>query len=506
MTANRATLYLSADEERIRIIELRGRSVVAPVKGQTSDLPEMRANDIDLTFHEGTQALQQARLVGGSSMHQPSGEGRRSIEADSIDFSTAPDGRTLTRLDASPNDRNGRVVVRLPAGPGAPARTITGATLRSTGDDQRGLTAAVFDGGAEFVETASGRGGPASKRVGKSQILRLVIKGQLDEIEEARFEQVVEITDDDIRGFGDVGVYRASSGEMDLQPNRQSAGKKARVENRDAGMTVEAVDLITAYLDTGSLFARGDVTTASTASKTSSQSAANSIFNGKDPIYGSAAEFRYDHAAKSATYLGKGTSLARVQQLNTSVYGDHLEYFRERQDLVAKGHVDSRFDMVPTAAEGKKPKPASGKYQAWADTLVYTEKTRTARYTGSARLKSGEGDSSSTTTADAMDLVLATAERTLDRLEAIGSVHAKLMREREARGDRLVYEAREDQYQLWGKPLTLINRENDGTCYAQEGTMARFKGELGAPDFPADQNAAGGAPRRSIPCPTPAAK
>ncbi len=77
---------------------------------------------------------------------------------------------------------------------------------------------------------------------------------------------------------------------------------------------------------------------------------------------------------------------------------------------------------------------------------------------------------------------------------------------REARGDRLVYEAREDLYQLWGKPLTLINRENDGTCYAQEGTMARFKGELGAPDFPADQNAAGGAPRRSIPCPTPAAK
>ncbi len=52
----------------------------------------------------------------------------------------------------------------------------------------------------------------------------------------------------------------------------------------------------------------------------------------------------------------------------------------------------------------------------------------------------------------------------------------------------------------------IINRENDGTCYAQEGSMARFRGELGAPDFPADQNAAGGAPRRSIPCPTPTAK
>ncbi len=204
-----------------------------------------------------------------------------------------------------------------------------------------------------------------------------------------------------------------------------------------------------------------------------------------------------------ATYIGKGTSLASVQQGKSIVNADHIEYFRERQDLVAKGHVDSTFDIVPTSAEGKDPKAATGAYNGKADTFVYTEKTRTAKYTGSARLKSTAG---SDTTADAMDLLLAKDARTLDRLEATGGVHAFLKDAREARGDRLVYEAREDLYQLWGKPLTLTNRESDGTCYAQEGTMARFKGDLGAPDFPADQNAAGGAPRRSIPCPSPAAK
>jgi hypothetical protein len=81
----------------------------------------------------------------------------------------------------------------------------------------------------------------------------------------------------------------------------------------------------------------------------------------------------------------------------------------------------------------------------------------------------------SDTTADVMDLLLAKDARTLDRLEATGGVHAIMKDAREARGDRLVYEAREDLYQLWGKPLTLTNRESDGTCYAQEGTMARFK-------------------------------
>jgi lipopolysaccharide export system protein LptA len=378
--------------------------------------------------------------------------------------------------------------------------------MASTGDDKRGLTAAVFDGGVEFEETGGGRGGrggAAAKRVGKSRILRLVIKGQLDAIEEARFEQAVEIVDGDMHGYGDLGVYRASSGEMDLQPNRQTPGKSASVTNGDAGMTVEAVDLITAYLNTGSLYARGDVRTATTAAKTSSQSSQNSIFNTKNPVYGLATEFRYDDAAKLATYIGKGTSLAKVQQSNSIVIADHIEYFSERQDLVAKGHVDSTFDIVPTSAESKEPKTAAGTYRGMADTFVYTEKARTAKYTGSARLKSTAG---SDTTADAMDLLLAKDARTLDRLEATGGVHAIMKDAREARGDRLVYEAREDLYQLWGKPLTLTNRENDGTCYAQEGTMARFKGELGAPDFPADQNAAGGAPRRSIPCPTPAAK
>jgi lipopolysaccharide export system protein LptA len=499
LTGDRATLYLSEDEQRLRLIELRGSAEVMPVKGQSSALPEMRANDIDLAFYEGSQALQQARLSGGSTMHQTTSAGRRSIEADRIEFLTAPDGTTLTKLDAAPRDSKGRVIVRLPAAPGAPARVITGATLAATGDEKRGLTNAVFQGGVEFEESgAGGQATPGARRVAKSRTLRLVVKGQLDAIEEAHFDQAVEVTDADMRGFGDVGVYRAGSGEMDLRPNRQTPGKRAAVTNGDAGMTVEAVELITAYLNTGSLYARGNVTTATAGSKTAKPASQNSIFNSRDPIYGSAVEFRYDDATKVATYIGSASSLARVQQLQSAVHAEHIEYFQERQDLVAKGRVDSTFDIAPRAADGKSQK-AAGNYRAKAEALVYTEKTRTAKYTGGASLENADG----TTTAEAMDLVLAKESRSLDRLEATGRVHSVLQKgDREARGDRLVYQAQADLYQLWGKPLTLVNRETDGTCYAQEGTMARFEGELGAPDFPADQNAAGGAPRRSIPCPT----
>jgi lipopolysaccharide export system protein LptA len=504
LTGDRATLYLTEDESTVRLIELRGRSAVAPVAGRTSDLPAMDARDIDLAFYDGQSALEHAHLAGNASMRRSSGE---AIEAGDIRFRTAPDGKTLTRLDAAPEGR-GRVTVRMPTSDTAPARTITGGTLAASGDERKGLTAALFDGGVEFVETTAGRGGRAGvRREGTSRRLTLVLKGQLDAIEQARFEDAVEFTAGGVHGFGDIGLYRASAGEIDLQPSAGATGKRATVRNTDAGVTVEARELITVFLDTQNLHARGDVDTLSAGSRTKKPAASTSIFNATDSIYGSAAEFRYDDSAARAEYRGTAQAPARLVQGSSNVRAEYIEFFRESQDLRAKGQVNSTFDIVPTGGRTGDGPAASGKYNVTADLLVYTEKQRTARYTGSVRLENTEGAATkAVTTAGAMDLVLAREARTLDRLEATVNVHAVLSGGREARGDRLVYDANDDLYQLWGKPLSLLNRETDGTCYTQEGNVARFRGELGAPDFPAAENADGGAPRRAVPCPAPAAR
>jgi lipopolysaccharide export system protein LptA len=501
LRGERATLYLTQDESQVRLIELRGQAAVEPVAGRASDLPEMHARDIDLAFYEGRQALEHGYLSGNAVMHQPSGDGRRSIEAGEIRFRTAPDGTTLTRLDATPEGRGGRITVRLPAGAGAPSRTITGARLAAGGDDAKGLTAAAFDGGVEFLETAAGRAGrAATRRVGKARRLTLAVKGQLDAIEEARFDQDVVFTADEVEGYGEVGTYRASAGELDLQPASGAAGKRASVINKSAGVTVDATELITVYLDTSNLFARGMVTTASSGSKT--KSSATSIFNASDRIIGSGTEFRYDDAASRAEYRGDTKSQARLQQGRSLVIADRIEFDRDSQDLRASGRVDSTFDIATSGGRGRGGAVPSGSHRVLADALVYTEALRTAHYAGAVRLRSAEGQSKGETSAEAMDLILAGDARELERLDATGKVHAVLENgQREARGERLVYHAREDLYELWGKPLSILNRETDGTCYAQEGNVARFRGELGAPDFPAAENADGGAPRRSVPCP-----
>jgi lipopolysaccharide export system protein LptA len=496
MEAERATLFFSEDEQRFRLIELRGKAEVTPEGGQSTGLPEMHADDIDLTFYENSDALEGARLSGRATMVQATAEGRRSIEAAEIDFGTARDGTTLTRLRAAPRGRGERIVVRMPGTKEAPSRTITSATLVANGDEKVGLTAALFDGGAEFVEVANrSDAASGSRRVGKAQRLTLVLRGQLDAIDEARFDRDVTFTSGTVEGFGDIGVYRAKAGELDLQPGGQAPRRRARVSDGDTGVTVEAAGMITVHLDTGNLHARDNVDTV-TAGRAKGSASSTSIFNDADPIYGSGAEFLYDDASMRATYRGAAGAPAQLRQIDNIIRGLEIVYLREQQDLGATGAVDSTFDLTVSPRAGRAATGAV-RYRMTADALAYTEKARTATYTGAARLRGPDGDMTAATIA----LILSRETRSLDRLEATGRVHAVLEGGREARGDRLVYEARDDRYLLWGKPLTWISKENDGTCYAQDGNFVRFDGDLGAPDFPADQNADGGAPRRSIPCP-----
>jgi len=142
MSADRATLYMTPDHEQFRVIELRGHASVKPQPGSASSTPDMQAQDIDLAFYEGTQVLQRAVLTRQAAMVMTDGALRRSISANVVVVTTAPDGKTLTHLDGTE-----KVVVKTPAQNSAPERTITAAALVASGDDKKGLTLAQFSGG-----------------------------------------------------------------------------------------------------------------------------------------------------------------------------------------------------------------------------------------------------------------------------------------------------------------------------------------------------------------------
>ncbi|ODS59433.1 MAG: hypothetical protein ABS36_00400 [Acidobacteria bacterium SCN 69-37] len=481
MTGERATLYLAEDQDQFRVIELRGRAAVVPVPGQEASVPEMHARDIDLAFYEGTQQLERAVLVGGSSMILVENGGRRSIEAADIALGTATDGRTVTSLEAHEH-----VIVRTPAQSGQRARTITAANLTTTGNE-KGLTTATFTGGARFTEIVPGSGnaGP-SERTGRSQTLAMKLDGQLDNIQSAQFQQNVEFHDGDVSGDGDIGDYDAESGRLVLRPGRVPT----RWPHVESGrVTVDARELIDIELDSEKVHARGDVRTVSVGEGGTSRgrgagaSSSSGLIDPGETMLGFATEFWYDGTEERARYRGSETALARVTQGDTRIAAVEIELVESTEDLTASGRVDSTFTA---AAAGQSGPPRT--YRVTAETLAYRQQPRTATYTGSpVVLMAPDG----VTRARTMVMTLAAESRTLERLDAQTDVHAVMPQGREALAESLLYEAPIDRYTLRGvpgRPLVLrAEGDTPGTCSQSVGLMVYFtSGE--PPVFPAREN------------------
>lgn len=503
LSADRATIYLSDGQDGFRSIELRTNSVVAPAPGKTSDMPEMRAVDIDLGFYEGSQALQRAVLHQKASVVLVDADGRRTINGQEINFGTAPDGKTMTRLEA-----NGSVSVVTPASKDAAARTITAASLLSQGSEKTGLQAAIFEGGARFEESVPASGGQAAtKRIGTAQTLRLRIDGQLDAITDATFERNAKFTSGDISGEGGLGVYKAKEGKLDLYPSLRSPIQPPHVS--DGNVDINAAEVISVDLDTSDVYARKEVKTVTQGDSKAGAASSSAMFSPAKPIYGFGSEFNY--TAKDGTGLYKGPA-ARLSQPEengpgSEVIGDEVRFVRERQDLRAIGHVESTFNMTTAPPPGSAKSRASASRESSrrvkADRLDYVEAERTASYTGNPAVLTGDDGQ---TSAKKLVMTLAKDSREMQRLFAEGDVYSTFSAGREARGATLLYEAASDTYTLQGGPptpwpLTLLTRESDGTCSRQDGNFVRFAGETGAPDFPRDRNPGGAPLTTKLVCP-----
>jgi lipopolysaccharide export system protein LptA len=487
MSAETATLYLAAEDDAFRVIELRTNARVRPAEGQTSSkTPEMQAHDIDLAFHDDVQTLERAMLRGRASIVLPENGLRRSVAGETINLTTAPDGTTLTRLDAIE-----RVEVRTPGDKGTGERVITAASLAATGTDAKGLTQAVFTGGVRFVEMPpAGRGrGVAASRIGTGQRLTLALDGGLDAITEGVFEQNAAFEDGTVHGSADVGIYYAARGALRLQPGK--AGRLAP-HVKDERITVDASEQIDVDLDTRSLQARGNVKTVSVGDQ--AKASATSIFDAGETMYGFAESFEYDNTAKKAVYVGGPTSPARVQQSDNVVSGQRVELFDDTKDVTATGGVRSTFRLQAGTDPARKP----DLYEITADRMTYQDAKQTAVYTGQeVALSNSEGDRM---TAGTIVLTLMAERRALDRLEASTDVHSVLTGRREAMADVLIYEASTGRYtlkSLKGRSIAVRTQDKNGACSKQTGMTGYFT--EGGATFPESENP-GGSNTRSVSC------
>jgi lipopolysaccharide export system protein LptA len=484
LSGDRALLFLSDDDQFFRAIELRGRARVAPAADTSTGMPDMQADDIDLAFHDGTQALRQAALNGHARMLLGAAEGSQQIEAPRIDLKTAADGRTLTDLRAGPTG----VVVRLPATNAAPARTIESATLAAAGSEKGGLLTATFTDAVRFTEAvAATPGRAASTREGRSRWLMLDLDGKLNAVKKATFRQDVIFETKSPSGVttadADVGIYDAATGRLDLTPAATKATHFPRVTDPD--VTVNAAAQIIVGLNSDSLDARGRVTTLSTGE---SKGVSRGFFTPGERIFGSSETLRRDAGTKTLRYVGSATAPARLQQGDSLIVGREIVVNEDSGDLEATGQVQSTV-MLDAGQSGRGAgRGASGRYVIHAETMAYVEQQRTATYGGApVVLTRPDG----TIRSKSLVVTLARDERRLERLVATEAMTAALEKGREAKGGQLTYDAVADRYTVRGAPVLLRTRAQDGSCTLSRGQVVHFVGSEGESEWRGPENPGG---------------
>ena len=451
-----AVAFLTPDETRIQMLELRGRSSVKGAPRTDGGLEGMTARDIDLTYAPDGRTLRRAVLSGDGviTIAGSAGSAGRKLSGQFIDIGLAPNGATLVAITARDT-----VLLQLFADKTTPARTIKANALEGSGPPSTGLTGATFSGGVEFREIPAAPGTP---RLAFSSTLDLTMKNGFATLETARFGGGTRFEQARMTATAREARYGIAAGTLNLSGLDERTGRAPQVVDERATIEAKRIDVV---LD-------GKKITAADAVKTESrgrgegaearggeragearQGRGSGLMRQDAPAYATADLLNYDSAASLAVYKGN----AQVWQGETTIKGDTIVVDDQKGDLSASGRVVSKMvlDRVNPTTKAKE----QVRSVATAREMVYEDRVRRATYTGDARLNGSEGDLA----ADRIEVYLVEGGGQMDRLEGYGAVTIRTPEGRKASGVRLTYRAASDEYELTGSPATYEDESGETT-------------------------------------------
>lgn len=461
--SDQAIAFLSDDEKRIEAIELRGHSRIGAPGDVAGGLQAMSARDINLAYGPQADLLQHATLAGGAVVQLAGGGGApgRRIAGEAIDIALAPDGTTITALDA-----RDRVQLDLPAEPDVPARTIRATSLAGVGHAASGLTSARFGENVEYREAAKGTSTAA--RVVRARDLDLAVKPGFGAVEDARFTGGTRFEEGALRATAADVRYLVTRGVLELTGAIGPASPRVA----DEQITVDATR-IELTLDGRTLNATGQVRSVlQPAKKQASGSGQGTgatrmprLLKQDQPVYVTAERLAYDDGALRAVYTG-GT---RLWQHETAIQAETIALDDRKGDLTASGGVRSTVILVQTNQGTKAAESVTT--IASADDLRYEDGPRRATYTKNAHVNGPQGDLA----ADRIEIFLAESGSAADRVEAFQAVTLRTDR-RVATGERMTYFAADERYLMTGAPVKIVEecRETTGKSLTFFKSTARI--------------------------------
>ena len=450
---------LSENEEHLTGLELQGSARIETPNARPGELRRMAGDVINLTYHENSELLQSATVIGNSSI-RIAGEAKapeRTLSAQNLEIGMAPDGTTVTSI----NGRDG-VVLDLPGSNNQPSKSVRSTALVASGEAGKGLTAATFTEGVEYEETG---GEPPIKRTVTSRTLDTALNGGLGDIREAQFAGSVRLRDGTTAANAAKMLYRIESGQVEL--TGESGDGVPRVVNEQITVDAGRVEMTIEGSRMKAIGGPTPVRTVLQAAKPGAKDAPRTpgIMQQDRPVNGTSRELLYTGGAASTAEFTGGVVL---WQADTRIQGEKVIVDGKTGNLNAQGTVMSLMvvqDVSPTTKLRESTRSTGQAAQ-----MVYDDALRKITYTTKARLVGPQGD----LTGETIVLTLGANGQDVERLEATDAVTLKES-DRVTIGDHLTYVAETAEYNMAGKGrlVRMLSNTPDG-CRKSEGRLLTF--------------------------------
>ena len=440
ITADNGVAHLTADEERVEVLELHGNANIAGSTAAAGGLQGLSGHDVTLKYAADGQALERATIGGEASMQiaGEAGKAGRQITASSIDITLAPDGSTPTALVAREN-----VQLTLPAESGTAARTVKAAALDAEGEPGRGLTKAHFSGNVDYREKSA-----TIDRDARAARLDIGLKAGMSAFDEAAFSGGVRFADPKFFGTSASMRYVVDTAALEL------TGSEPGIPVPHVQTDQIAVDAprIEVALTGPTMHATGNVKSVLEPAKKSAQAPETklpSMLSQDKPVNVTAATLHYDGTLSKATYEGK----AQLWQGDTSVKGDTIAIESKTGDLTSIGSVVTATMLEQTDDKNKKERVRT---MGSSKEFKYDDAARRGTYTGDVHLNGPQGD----VVAEKFEVYLRPSGSELERAEGYDTANVLTLREqgRKTTGSRLTYTAADGIYVVTGLPVTIVDQ------------------------------------------------
>ena len=453
---------LSDSDEHLTGLELQGSARMETPNAQPGDLKLMSGEIITLTYYENSDLVQSAIITGGAALRiaAENGAGESVLHADNMEIGMAPDGTTLTSLNARDH-----VVFDLPGAKEQPAKKVTAGALVSSGEAGKGLTVASFTDGVEYQETG---GAPPVKRTVNSRTLDMSLKGGLGQIEEATFIGSARYRGDAAQGAGSTMRYNIDTGQVVLTG---AAGDPVpRVVNEQIQVDAPTIDM---NVEGSKMRAHGEsrrVQSIMFPAKPGVKDAARTpgLMKQDQPVNGVSRELVYTGGENSSIELTGAVMLVQGEKSETQIKGEKVVIDGKTGNLVAQGSVISQMvvqDINPTTKQRETTRSTG-----YGQSMQYDDASRKVTYTTKAHVVAPQGD----LTGETIVLTLGENGQDIDRIDASGEVKVT-QPDRITTGEQLTYLAKSDEYTVVGKSklVRTFRRTTEG-CRRSDGSLLTF--------------------------------